>query len=221
VCEISDTGLGMSAEALQRAFELFYQEERSSDRGRGGLGIGLTLARQLVELHGGSVEATSDGEGRGSRFTIRLPLSAPDAAGEAGPAATPVEAGRWRILLIEDNADARQMLQMLLVLAGHEVDSAGDGLSGLDQARRGRPDVVVIDLGLPGLDGYEVARRLRADGTDVGLIALTGYGQPGDRDRALAAGFDAHVVKPVEPAQLTDAIASVLLRRREKPPVRD
>ena len=222
VCEISDTGLGMSAEALQRAFELFYQEERSSDRGRGGLGIGLTLVRQLVELHGGTVEATSDGEGRGSRFAIRLPLSAPDVPSVGGPAAAPAESGRWRILLIEDNGDARQMLQMLLVLAGHEVDSAGDGVSGLDKARRSRPDVVVVDLGLPGLDGYEVARRLRADRADVGLLALTGYGQPGDRDRALAAGFDAHVVKPVEPSQLTEAIGSVLLQRhREKPPVRD
>ncbi|HEU4439478.1 MAG TPA: response regulator [Methylomirabilota bacterium] len=221
VCEITDTGQGMSPEALRRAFELFYQEHRSSDRGHGGLGIGLTLVRQLVELHGGTVDAASDGEGRGSRFTIRLPLSAPGAPSEAGLAATPAELGRWRILLIEDNVDARQMLQMLLVLAGHEVDSADDGVSGLEKALRTRPDVVVIDLGLPGLDGYEVARRLRADGADAGLIALTGYGQPADRERALAAGFDAHVVKPVEPAQLTEAIASVLRqRRREKPPVR-
>ena len=218
VCEITDTGLGMSPEVLQRAFELFYQEERSSDRGRGGLGIGLTLVRQLVELHGGTVEASSDGEGRGSRFTIRLPLSAPGGASEPGRAAEPAETPRWRILLVEDNGDARQMLQMLLILAGHEVDSAGNGLAGLEKAVRNRPDVAVIDLGLPGIDGYEVARRLRAESGDVGLIALTGYGQPGDREKALAAGFDAHVVKPVDPAQLTDVIASVLLPRRQEKP---
>jgi CheY-like chemotaxis protein len=209
----------MSPEVLQRAFELFYQEERSSDRGGGGLGIGLTLVRQLVELHGGGVEATSDGEGHGSRFTIRLPLSGPGGPSETGPAAAPSAIARWRILLVEDNGDARQMLQMLLVLAGHEVDSAANGVSGLEKAIRSRPDVVVIDLGLPGLDGYEVARRLRAEGAPVALVALTGYGQPGDREKALAAGFDAHVVKPVDPAQLTDVIASVLLlRRRERPP---
>ncbi|HME93843.1 MAG TPA: response regulator [Methylomirabilota bacterium] len=217
VCEVTDTGLGMSPEVLQRAFELFYQEERSSDRGRGGLGIGLTLVRQLVELHGGTVDATSDGEGRGSRFTIRLPLSVPGGPTETGPAAAPADSARWRILLVEDNGDARQMLQMLLILAGHEVDSAANGVTGLEQAIRNRPDVVVIDLGLPELDGYEVARRLRAEGAAVGLVALTGYGQPGDREKALAAGFDAHVVKPVDPAHLTDVIASVLLRRREPP----
>jgi signal transduction histidine kinase len=217
-CEIADTGQGMSPEVLQRVFELFYQEERSADRGRGGLGIGLTLVRQLVELHGGAVEAASEGEGRGSRFTIRLPLGVPDALGETGPGAVPAEVARWRILLVEDNGDARQMLQMLLTLAGHEVDSAADGVSGLDKAVRSRPDVVVIDLGLPGLDGYEVARRLRAEGSPVGLIALTGYGQPADREKALAAGFDAHVVKPVDPGRLSEVIASVLLRPRERPP---
>ncbi|HEY7038176.1 MAG TPA: response regulator [Methylomirabilota bacterium] len=221
VCEIADTGLGMSTETLQRAFDLFYQEQRSAGSG-GGLGIGLTLVRQLVELHGGTVEATSEGEGRGSRFTISLPLSLPGSLSETGAAPAPAETARWRILLVEDNGDARQMLQMLLTLAGHEVDSAGDGVSGLEKALRTRPEVVVIDLGLPGLDGYEVARRLRADGLDLGLIALTGYGQPADRERALAAGFDTHVVKPVEPGHLTEVIASVLmLRQREKPPLRE
>jgi signal transduction histidine kinase len=219
VCEIADTGLGMAPEALQRAFDLFYQEQRAAGSG-GGLGIGLTLVRQLVELHGGTVEATSEGEGRGSRFTIRLPLSQPGGLSEAGSMPASAESARWRILLVEDNGDARQMLQMLLTLAGHEVDSAGDGVTGLEQALRIRPDVVVVDLGLPGLDGYEVARRLRAEGLDLGLIALTGYGQPADRERAMAAGFDTHVVKPVEPGHLTEVIASVLLlRQREKPPV--
>ena len=223
VCEITDTGRGMSAEALQRAFELFYQEERSHDRGRGGLGIGLTLVRQLVELHGGTVEASSEGEGRGSRFTMRLPLGSRD---DARVSASPNEAGeigRRRILLIEDNADARHMLQMLLTLAGHEVDSAPDGPSGLEKAATGHPDIAVVDLGLPGVDGYEVARRLRAGGReDLGLIALTGYGQPADRQAALAAGFDAHVVKPVDPSHLASVIASVQRRRQpENPHLRD
>jgi CheY-like chemotaxis protein len=165
------------------------------------------------------VEASSDGEGLGSRFTIRLPLSVPDDRGQAAAAASAAETARWRILLVEDNVDARQMLQMLLTLAGHEVDSAPDGISGLEKAAARRHDVLVIDLGLPGLDGYEVARRLRADGrAELGLIALTGYGQPEDRQRALAAGFDAHVVKPVDPAHLATVIASVQRRRQSQDP---
>jgi signal transduction histidine kinase/DNA-binding response OmpR family regulator len=223
VCEIEDTGRGMSPEALQRAFELFYQEERSRDRARGGLGIGLTLVQQLVELHGGTVDAASDGEGRGSRFTIRLPLSTPDAAPAPDRPADAVEIGGRRILLVEDNADARQMLHMLLTLAGHEVDSAPDGTTGLEKAAATRPDIAVIDLGLPGVDGYEIARRLRAAGRDeLGLIALTGYGQPADRQAALAAGFDAHVVKPVDPSHLASVIASVQRRRQsENHPLRE
>jgi signal transduction histidine kinase/DNA-binding response OmpR family regulator len=223
VCEITDTGRGMSPEVLARAFDLFYQDETSSDRSRGGLGIGLTLVRQLVELHGGSIEAASAGEGQGSRFTIRLPLSLPDDQSQPAPGSSPTETVPWRILLVEDNDDARKMLQMLLTLAGHEVDSAPDGVTGLEKAGTKRHDVMVIDLGLPGLDGYEVARRLRASGrVDVGLIALTGYGQPNDRQRALDAGFDAHVVKPVDPAHLAAVISSVQrLRQPENPHLRE
>jgi signal transduction histidine kinase/CheY-like chemotaxis protein len=212
LCEITDTGVGMSAEVLTRAFELFYQEGRAPDRARGGLGIGLTLVRQLVELHGGSVEASSEGEGRGSRFTVKLPLSTA-ARRDAAPAAGAAPAG-CRILLVEDNDDARQMLEMLLTLAGHEVIAAADGVGGLELAASRRPDIAVIDLGLPGLDGYEVARRLRAERADVGLIALSGYGQPADRRKARAAGFDTHVVKPVEPSHLAAVIASVQRDRR-------
>lgn len=216
VFEITDTGVGMSPEVLGRAFELFYQDERTPDRARGGLGIGLTLVRQLVELHGGSVDATSDGEGRGSRFTLRFPLAAPGAGPEADDPLGGTVVGHSRILLVEDNDDARQMLQLLLTLGGHQVYAARDGVTGLEMAAATSPDIVVLDLGLPGMDGYEVARRLRASrGKEVGLIALSGYGQPEDRRKVLAAGFDTHVVKPVDPTHLSVVIASLQSRRRE------
>jgi len=217
VVEIADTGVGMSREALAHAFDLFFQADRAPERTQGGLGIGLSLSRQLVELHGGSVEAASDGEGRGSRFTIRFPRSAPPAPHESGDAVSGHEIDRSRILLVEDNEDAREMLQMLLTLAGHEVYGACDGPSGIEMARTVGPDIVVIDLGLPGVDGYEVARQLRAgQRKDLGLIALSGYGQAEDRRKALEAGFDTHIVKPVDPSHLSTVIAS-LQRRRPSP----
>ena len=217
VLEIADTGVGIPPEALERVFDLFFQEDRSQDRLRGGLGIGLTLVRQLVLLHGGQVEAASDGPGRGSRFTVRMPLSTPAVSGEPEPVAAGTAPGRSRILIIEDNEDARQMLQMLLVLAGHEVDAAADGPTGVEMARQKRPDIAVIDLGLPGMDGYEVARRLRREPRpELRLIALTGYGQAEDRRKTLEAGFDMHLVKPVDPARLSVAIASLEARRDEK-----
>ncbi|MGH7315885.1 MAG: ATP-binding protein, partial [Candidatus Rokuibacteriota bacterium] len=216
VFEITDTGVGMTPEVLGRAFELFYQDERTPDRARGGLGIGLTLVRQLVELHGGSVDAASDGEGRGSRFTLRFPLAAPGARAEADDRLGGTVVGHSRILLVEDNDDARQMLQLLLTLGGHQVYAARDGVTGLEMAATTSPDIVVLDLGLPGMDGYEVARRLRASrGKEVGLIALSGYGQPEDRRKVLAAGFDTHMVKPVDPTHLSVVIASLQGRRRE------
>jgi signal transduction histidine kinase/DNA-binding response OmpR family regulator len=217
VFEIADTGVGMAPEVLSHVFDLFFQEDRAPDRRRGGLGIGLTLVRQLVELHGGQVEAASEGEGCGSRFTVRLPLCPPAVAHEAKTELDGQVLKRSRILIVEDNEDARQMLQMLLMLTGHEVHAAGDGPSGLEMARTKRPDIVVIDLGLPGMDGFEVARRLRAGPeTDVRLIALSGYGQPEDRRKTLDAGFDMHLVKPVDPARLSTAIAAVRKRREEE-----
>jgi signal transduction histidine kinase len=217
VVEIADTGVGMSREALAHAFDLFFQADRAPERTQGGLGIGLSLSRQLVELHGGSVEAASDGEGCGSRFTIRFPRSAPPAPHEGGATVSGHEIDRSRILLVEDNEDAREMLQMLLTLAGHEVYGACDGPSGIEMARTVGPDIAVIDLGLPGVDGYEVARQLRAgQRKDLGLIALSGYGQAEDRRKALEAGFDTHIVKPVDPSLLSTVIAS-LQRRRPSP----
>jgi signal transduction histidine kinase len=216
VFEIADTGVGMSKEALAHAFDLFFQGERTADGGQGGLGIGLSLARHLVELHGGSVEAASDGEGRGSRFTVRLPRSAAPAAGEVRITSGLSESGRCRILLIEDNEDAREMLHMLLTLAGHDVHGAVDGPSGIEMARATDPDMVVIDLGLPGMDGYEVARQLRGClRAGVGLIALSGYGQASDRRKSVEAGFDTHLVKPVDPSHLSDVIASIQRRLQD------
>jgi signal transduction histidine kinase len=216
VFEIVDTGVGMSKEALAHAFDLFFQGERTPDGGQGGLGIGLSLARHLVELHGGSVEAASDGEGRGSRFTVRLPRSAAPAAGEVRITSGLSESGRCRILLIEDNEDAREMLQMLLTLAGHDVHGAVDGPSGIEMAQATDPDMVVIDLGLPGMDGYEVARQLRGRlRAGVGLIALSGYGQASDRRKSVEAGFDTHLVKPVDPSHLSDVIASIQRRLQD------
>jgi len=216
VFEIVDTGVGMSEEALARAFDLFFQGNRTPDGGEGGLGIGLSLARHLVELHGGSVEAASEGEGRGSRFTVRFPRSAPPGSDEERVAAGAAESGRCRILLVEDNEDAREMLQMLLTLAGHDVHGAADGPSGIEMAKATDPDMVVIDLGLPGMDGYEVARQLRpALRAGVGLIALSGYGQAADRRKSVEAGFDTHLVKPVDPNHLSDVIASIQRRHQD------
>src|SRR6266540_611136 len=216
VFEIEDTGVGMSKEALARAFDLFFQGERALDAGEGGLGIRLSLARQLVELHGGSVEAASEGEGRGSRFTVRFPRSVPPGPDEGGVVAGAMESGRCRIVLVEDNDDAREMLQMLLSLAGHDVHGAVDGPSGIEMAKATDPDMVVIDLGLPGLDGYEVARQLRAAlRAGVGLIALSGYGQAADRRKSIEAGFDTHLVKPVDPNHLSGVIASIQRRQQD------
>jgi signal transduction histidine kinase len=204
---VRDTGTGIRAELLPRVFELFVQGDRSLERSAGGLGIGLTLVRQLVELHGGTVEASSPGLGRGSTFTVRLPvLPAPPESDDAARPATTAPARR--VLVVEDNDDAREMLRNLLHLFGHEVHEACDGASGIEEARRVRPDAALIDIGLPGIDGYEVARRIRADVPGARLVALTGYGQPEDRDRALAAGFDVHLVKPVDPEQLQRLLAA-------------
>jgi PAS domain S-box-containing protein len=207
ILSVRDTGAGIRSELLPRVFDLFVQGDRSLERSAGGLGIGLTLVRQLVQLHGGTVEASSPGVGRGSTFTVRLPvLAAPPESDSA--ARPPTKAPARRVLVVEDNDDAREMLRNLLQLFGHDVHEARDGASGVEEARRVRPDAALIDIGLPGIDGYEVARRIRADVPGARLVALTGYGQPEDRERALAAGFDVHLVKPVDPEQLQRLLAA-------------
>jgi CheY-like chemotaxis protein len=200
---VRDTGVGIAPELLPRVFELFVQGERALDRTQGGLGIGLTLVRRLVELHGGTVEAMSAGRGRGSTFTVRLPLaSAPAPRPSSAP--SPATASRRRVLVVEDNDDSRAMLRELLVLLGHEVHEAVDGATGVARALELAPDVTLVDIGLPEVDGYEVARHIRRDpaGRNLYLVALTGYGLPEDRERALAAGYDVHLVKPIDPAKL-------------------
>ncbi len=211
VVRVEDTGEGIRADLLPKVFDLFAQEPQALDRARGGLGLGLTLVKRLVELHGGSVSATSAGRGRGSEFTVRLPAVAAEAPEDVvqPPAPAAGTGPRRRVLIVEDNADARESLCLFLQLAGHEVDTAEDGPRGLDKLHTFRPDVAVIDVGLPGMDGYEIARaiRQRLDGKSMCLIALTGYGQAEDQRRALAAGFDIHLTKPIDPATIQDLLA--------------
>jgi len=215
VLRVRDTGMGIAAEMLPRIFELFTQGDQSLAHTSGGLGIGLTLVRRLVELHGGRVSAESDGPGRGSEFTIRLPLSRNPVSPAPAAVATPDHCPAAVVLLIEDNADARQTIRTLLEHEGHRVEEAADGPSGLVSAEAIWPDIVLIDIGLPGMDGYEVARRIRSRrGAEPILVAISGYGQADDRRRSLEAGFDTHLTKPVFPDHLSDVLAT-LARRRE------
>ncbi|RYG62964.1 response regulator [bacterium] len=206
---LEDNGIGMSQELLDRVFDLFSQAQNSIDRSRGGLGIGLTLVRGLVELHGGSIDASSPGAGQGSRFEIRFPLLNIGQEDHQNKVAQHSQLGRT-VLLIEDNDDAREVLKLLLERGGHQVDSACDGLEGLNKAVHSRPEIALIDIGLPIMDGYEVAERTRAAlGGDIFLIALTGYGQPEDRQKALDAGFDEHLTKPIEASHLRQILDQV------------
>ena len=211
---VSDSGVGISPDLLPHVFDVFVQGESTLDRAQGGLGIGLALARQLIELHGGRIEAESGGPGAGSTFTVRLPValepsqSAPSAGQEAA-------VGTYRILLIEDNDDGREMMVTILGEYGHQVLEAADGIEGLRVAAATVPDIALVDIGLPSIDGYEVARRLRADPrtAQIRLIALTGYGLADDQRRAAEAGFDRHLVKPVNFDRLLAAIAACQKRR--------
>jgi two-component system, sensor histidine kinase len=208
IIRVRDTGIGIAPELLPHVLELFMNADTALSRSGGGLGLGLTIVRRLLELHGGTVRVASDGVGRGSEFVVSLPLRAPDAAADA-EADPEIKMPARRVLLIEDNPDARNALRALLEVWGHEVHVAEDGPRGFEMALATHPEVVVVDIGLPGLDGYHVAKGIRtALGKDeVLLVALTGYGQPDDRRRALEAGFDLHLVKPVDPALLSAVLA--------------
>jgi CheY-like chemotaxis protein len=204
---VEDEGFGIRAELLPNVFEPFIQGRQGLERSEGGLGIGLTLVRRLTELHGGSVEAHSGGVDRGSVFVVHLPrrTSAPLApAADGQPQRTP-ERGR-RLLIVEDNDDGRQTLRMLLEMLGHEVHEAADGAAGVAAALELQPDVCFIDIGLPELDGYEVARRVKAARPGMRLVALTGYGRFEDLERARDAGFDEHLLKPASMDLLQAAI---------------
>ena len=209
VLRVRDTGIGMTGEVLDHAFDLFVQGPPPIDRPQGGLGLGLTLVRRLVELHGGSVTASSDGAGRGSEFVIRLPVTEPVTSSAKPVVATRRSTTPRRILVVEDNDDARNVLVAMLRREGHEVRSAADGEAGLFEAQGFAPEVVLLDIGLPGIDGYEVARRLRAmpETAEALIVAVTGYGQDSDRERSRAAGFDHHLLKPVERKVLTELLA--------------
>jgi CheY-like chemotaxis protein/anti-sigma regulatory factor (Ser/Thr protein kinase) len=199
VLVVRDNGIGIARELLPRVFELFMQAHSTLDRALGGLGIGLTLVRRLVELHNGTVEARSEGPGKGSEFVVRLPLlSEPLSAEVADPNAPAEEKHSRRVLVVDDNLDAARSLALMLRLDGHEVEMSHNGIDALEVARKYRPEVVLLDIGLPETSGYELAARLRAmpGMGGVRLIALTGYGRSEDQQRALAAGFDDHVVKP-------------------------
>jgi signal transduction histidine kinase/CheY-like chemotaxis protein len=203
---VRDTGIGIEPEMLERIFDLFWQRHPSPTPSVAGLGIGLTLVRRLVDLHDGSVEALSDGPGHGSEFVIRIPVTrAPVLNKSKVPAPEPLPS--FRLLLIEDHEDARDMARHGLELLGQSVTAASDGETGIAMAVSDPPDAVFVDIGLPGLDGYEVGRRLReALGARVRLVALTGYGRADDRRRVREAGFDAHLVKPVVPTDMLKAL---------------
>ncbi|THC41900.1 ATP-binding protein [Massilia sp. Mn16-1_5] len=210
VAVVADNGTGIAPEVLPHIFDLFTQGPRSLARSEGGLGVGLNVVRNLVSMHGGTITADSPGVGQGSRFTLRLPSCALPAAAPVLPSPASLSGGRCRVLIIEDNPDACETLKAFLDMEGHEVATARDGQAGLDALLGQDFDVVVCDIGLPGMDGLEVMSRLRA--SDAGArpvaIGLSGYGQLEDRARATAAGFDHYLVKPVSPDALLALVAA-------------
>jgi len=214
VIAVRDSGVGIAADLLPHVFDLFAQADRSLERRQGGLGIGLTLVRRLVDMHGGRVEAASEGPGRGSEFTIRLPRLAVDAAEPGAEPALETPEGppgpARRVLVVDDQPDSTDSLALFLRLRGHEVHTASDGPGALEEFARCQPEVVFLDLGLPGMSGYDVARRLRAmpEAREVRLVAVTGYGTEEDRERTRAAGFDVHLAKPVDPLAVEELLTA-------------
>ncbi|MBV8909820.1 MAG: response regulator, partial [Gammaproteobacteria bacterium] len=217
VIEVSDTGVGIAAEVLPHVFDLFVQSHRTLDRAQGGLGIGLSVVRRLIEMHGGQVAARSPGLGLGSTFELRLPCIPPPLT---SPSAEAFRAPPRRVLIVDDNADAANSLAMLLSQGNHEIEVAYSAQEALARIESFRPDVALLDIGLPEIDGYELARRLRTmpQLTGVRLVALTGYGQAADRQRTKAAGFHDHLVKPAELQALERALAGMVPAERRAHP---
>jgi CheY-like chemotaxis protein len=218
---VSDNGLGVPSNCLDDVFQMFNQVDRSLHRAQGGLGIGLALVRTLVEMHGGEVKAESAGLNRGSTFTVRLPL-VPSESTALSPFSerAPVRGQHDRILVVDDNTDAADLLALMLDKAGYETTAVADGPTAIEAAQRLTPQIVILDIGLPGMSGYEVAELLRKDPRLAGtsFIALTGWGTPEDKRKAFAAGFDVHLTKPVAAEDLHAALGRVAaMRQRSKP----
>jgi len=212
VVTVGDTGIGIPAEMIPRVFAMFAQVEQSMERAQGGLGIGLTLAKRLIEMHGGTLQAHSDGPGKGAEFTVRLPTATTMAPEAESPSPEDKTARPTvRILVVDDNRDSAESLSLLLQTLGNDVRTAHDGLEAVELAKEQQPELVLLDLGLPGLNGYEVAREIRRLpwGKGTVLIALTGWGQEEDRRRSAEAGFDHHLVKPVDTVRLRSILASI------------
>ena len=216
VVRFLDNGLGIPPDALPRIFEMFSQVDRNMDRAQGGLGIGLALVRRLVEMHGGYVQARSEGLGRGSEFTVRLPIqSVADSEGVSTVSSSAeTSSSKRRILVVDDNRDSAETLSVMLEFLGNEAMIANDGLAAVEMAERFRPEIILLDIGLPKLNGYDACRRIRQESwsKDMFIVALTGWGQDEDRRRSAEAGFNRHVVKPVEFENLEKILAESRLR---------
>jgi CheY-like chemotaxis protein len=212
VIRVRDAGIGIDTGMLPRVFEMFHQADRSGARARGGLGIGLSLVKKIVEMHGGTVTAHSEGLGHGSEFVVRIP--AIDAVGvrpATSPSSRAVGVSRRKILVVDDNEDAAESLAALLAINGHDTRMAHDGHDAVEQAQHFNPDVVFLDIGMPSMDGHETAKLIRQQpwGKDIVLVALTGWGQSEDRRRSKDAGFDHHLVKPADPAVVEKLLLSL------------
>jgi len=208
---VKDNGIGLAPESKERIFDMFVQVDRSLERTQAGLGVGLTLSRTLVELHQGTIEVASEGKGKGSTFTVRLPASYTRLEDAAGPADRAAREGPGRrVLLADDNVDFVNSLAQLLQSQGHEVRVTYDGAEALEAAGEFHPEIAFLDIGMPKVHGYDVARRLRErpDTADCMLVAVTGWGQEGDRAQAREAGFDRHLVKPVDPSEIESILQS-------------
>jgi CheY-like chemotaxis protein len=209
---VKDNGAGIPHDKLDSIFDMFMQVDRTSEHSQGGLGIGLTLVKRLTEMHGGSIDATSNGEGQGSEFIVRLPiLSKPTAVSQSTAEISPASPPRRRILIVDDNEDSADSLAMLLEITGNKTYMAHDGLEAVEAIEKYRPEVVLLDIGLPRMDGHEVCRRIREQpwGKDIIMLALTGWGQEDDRRRSEEAGFNGHLVKPVDYDKLLELLGEL------------